>query len=320
MSGEEEDSFDITFNKLQQKVEIFKKKRNDLNNRIMDYISSYQTIEMEAYESYAIIKKKYDKNRYYCNEKIKGLRKKRDEYQNLLKVHLETQKRLKKPKINQKNLKSINSLKKSINQINFTIERLEEVLKTTNLNISEENEIVEKIKDLETEKNEKIDLIKKKEKEQQLTQQQTEFGIIQKKIEFVKKELKNIRKQLNKNASQKRKYKDQLIDVLQKVYKLRENKKMMEKELIRNKGISEQYYIKFQKLLYSEKDSYKKRKALRSHHKQKLNSSKEVREKNRELLKKHKQEKLRIALEKKKAGKRLDIQEYRLLMKNKKKK
>ncbi|MFX1451884.1 MAG: hypothetical protein ACFFCM_13645, partial [Promethearchaeota archaeon] len=129
----------------------------------------------------------------------------------------------------------------------------------------------------------------------------------------------DIIRQINKSSSQK--FKDQkiILDFFQKIYNLRDNKKKMEREIIKNKKISERNYFQFSKMLHSEKESFKEKKTHQKSSKQKSKPSDKVRIRNKKKLKKIKQEKLKIALEKKKAGKRLDIHEYRLILENKKK-
>ncbi len=318
MSGKQNENFRIAFDKLQQNIDVFKQKRDDLNKKIEDYISIYQNIETEIIESYINNRVKFAKRRKYCNEKIRSLRNEEKEYHNLLEKLIDKSQGLHQSKIDNKSLKNIESLRNSASQITNKIKNLEELIKTDNLNIKEESEIIDRIRRLDEIKQEKMILIAKKEQAQRAIQQSNEFYKNQKNIEFIKNKIEDIKRQMNKVSSQRLNTRNLMLDFLQKVYKLKDNKKKMEKELIKNKRVSEQYHFQFSKMLHCEKGGSKDKKTHQRYSKQKSDPKDKVRIKNKKKLKKLKQEKLKIALEKKRAGKRLDIHEYRLIMENKK--
>ncbi|MFX1451883.1 MAG: hypothetical protein ACFFCM_13640, partial [Promethearchaeota archaeon] len=175
MSGNQDDNFRIAFNKLQQNINVFKQKRDDLSKKIEDYISIYQKLETEIIESFVNFRTKHTKRRNYYNKKIKSLRIEKREYSKLLDGLIDKRQGLREPKIDNNSLKEINSLRNSTIQIANRIKNLEELIKTDNLDIKEESEIVDNIRRLEEIKKEKMILIAKNEQELRTLQQNNEF-------------------------------------------------------------------------------------------------------------------------------------------------
>lgn len=302
MSGENYDNFGVSFNSLLQKIEVVKRKRNEVNKKIQEYISSFQLIETELIESFLTAKEIYDKRWKYCNKKIKLLKKKKIEYEYLFDNLIEEKKKLQNPRSNSKDLELIESNKNSIKQIDHKIYNLEKRFKSELLKINEENEVIDQISKLDKEKQElKIKL------------QSSEFYKNQSKIKFIEIKLKTIFEQLNKWFIKRRNSHEEIFDLFQKVYKLNNNKKKMERELSENKRAAERYFLQFSKTLNYENEISKKIR-YNNKAKQKEMPRFELRIKNKELFKKFKQEKLAIALEKQKAGKKLHISEYRLIL------
>ncbi|MFX1387929.1 MAG: hypothetical protein ACFE9M_11990 [Promethearchaeota archaeon] len=302
MSGENYDDFGVSFNSLLQKIEVVKRKRNDLNKKIKEYISSFQMIETELIDSFLAAKETYDKRWKYCIKKRKMLRKKKIDYEYLLNNLIEERKILQNPRSNSKDLELIESTKNSINQIDDKIQNLERKIKFELLNINEENEIIEEINTLE-----------KKKQELKIKLQSSELYKNQRKIEIIDIKLKTIVEQLNKWFFKRRNSCKEIFDLFQKVYKLNTNKKKMEKQLSENKRAAERYFLQFSRALNYENEISKK-----LHYINKL-KQKEIpwfglSIKNKELFKKFKQEKLAVALEKQKSGKKLDFYEYRLIL------
>jgi len=292
MSGEYYDNFGVLFNSLLQKIEVVKRKRNELNKKVKEYISSFQIIETELVDSFLTARELYNKRWKYCNKKIKTLKKKKIEYEYLLDSLLEEKEILQNPRTNSKGLELKESVNNSIKQINYKIRNLEKRIKSELLNINEENELIEKISRLN-----------KKKKELILELQRCELYKNQRKIEFIDIKLKINFEQLNKWVIKRRCSHEVLLDLFQKVYKLNNNKKKMERELSDNKRAAEHYFNQFSKTLIRNKKA-----------KQKEMPWFRLSMKNKAIFKKFKQERLASALEKQKAGKKLDFFEYRLIL------
>ena len=308
MSGENYDNFGVSFNSLLQKIEVVKRKRSEVNKKIQEYISSFQLIETELIESFLTAKEIYDKRWKYCNKRIKILKKKNTEYEYLLDNLIEEKKKLQNPKSNSKDLELIESIRNSIKQIDHKIHNLENRIKSELLNINEENDVIDKISKLN-----------KKKQELKIKLQSSEFLKNQRKIEFIAIKLKTIFEQLNKWFIKRRNSQKTIFDLFQKVYKLNNNKKKMGKELGENKRAAERYFLQFSKTLNYENEISKKIR-YKNKAEQKEMAGFGLRIKNRELFKKFKREKLAIALVKQKAGKKLHISEYKLILNSQSKK
>ncbi|GAG59298.1 unnamed protein product [marine sediment metagenome] len=311
MNSEKHDNFLDSLNLLQQKIEVFRRKKKELNKYIKEYIASFQMIESEFNNSFSATKDIYNKKGDYCNKKIKKLRNKRIEYKHLLDNLFEEKKNLQKLKPNDKDLKLINSINNSIKQIERKIHNLEGIIKTEILDINEENNIVEKIRELEGKKQEQLGALAKKEQEQIETRQNNEFYKNLRKIKIVEVKLRRIHEQLNKWSNKKRNYHIKMLDLYRKAKELKDNPKKMEEELIKNKNVANSYHLHFINVLNLKNKISMRRKPRK---KQIISPLMRLSIEKRKMIKKLKQEKLAIALEKQKSGKKLDIHEFRLIL------
>ena len=142
--------------------------------------------------------------------------------------------------------------------------------------------------------------------------QNTDLDKIERKIQIVKINLNKIYEQLTKWSNKSQDYHSKMLQNYQTVNELREEKKILEEKLIENKKAADAYHEKFLSVMNKRK---KESKGFQSN-----NSSKKPRynrrpysSRNREL-EKLKQEKLVVALEKQKAGRKLNLFEARLIL------
>jgi len=112
-----------------------------------------------------------------------------------------------------------------------------------------------------------------------------------------------------------------MLDLYRKAREFENFKKKMEKELIENKEAADQYYPQFLELFGQNE------KIIRDRINYKLKNQKQIHTpmldyviEQKKSYKKLMKERLAIALEKQKAGKRIDISEFRLILKKSKKK
>ena len=300
MSKDKAQYSSLSFNDLQGKIENFKEKRDSLNKKTREYIDRLGEIENEIIELLKTARDVYKPKRDHWNKKVKQLKEKKIEYKKYLDNFIGEKKRLKPQGNSGRASKSLISPKKLERRIDF----LERVIETENLDISKENEIVDEIRKLE------------REKQEVLMAQKTDNAYkIERKIEIVKINLNKIYEQLNKWSSKSQKYHMKMLESYQKANELKENKKLMEEELIRNKKAADRYHSQYlevinQKKRRTHKKSYKS--GPRKQYK-KVQRPKYI-DKNRELLEKMKRDKLAIAIEKQKAGKKLNLYEARLIL------
>ncbi len=284
----------MSFRDLQIQIEDLKQKRDELNKKTKDYINDLQNIELEITNSLKIAKEKYKKKRDYWNNKVKLLKDKKIEYKNLLDNLLEEKKKFQKENNNNKQVFSIK-------QIERKIDNLERIIETEKLAITEENTIVDKIRELTEMKQGFLS-----------EQQNSELLRIERKIEIVKINLNKIYEQLNKWSNKSQENHEGMMEIYQKIDKLKEDKKNIEEELIENKKTADRYHEQYLKLMNQRKRTYRGKKPYRSSRRPTAKISQSI--KKNEMIEKIKQDKLATALEKQKAGKKLNLFEARLIL------
>ena len=293
----------LSYWELQGRIEEFRNKRDELNKKTKEYINNLQLIESEINNALKIARDVYKKKRDYWNGKVKLLKKKKIEYKNFLDNLIKEKKKL------QKDGQSSNGSKRfvSIKQIDRKIENLERAIETENLDIAEENEIIDKIRELAERKQEQL-----------IAQQNNGSYKIERKIEIVKTNLNKIYEQLNKWSNKSQKNHAKMQDLYQKANELENQKKQIEEELIDNKKAADQYHFQYLDVMSQKKKLDKGRGPYKKRGKKPLPRKQKPRHrppsKDKELLEKIKQDKLATALEKQKAGKKLNLFEARLIL------
>ena len=279
---------------LQLIIDDIRKKRDDLNAKTKEYINNLQENEIEINNLLKIAKEKYKKRRDYWNDKVKQLKAKKIEYKTLLEKLTEEKKAI------QKSNKKPNKIV-SIKQIERKIDNLERRIEIENLDISEENALIDKIKELAEMKQDYF-----------AEQQNSDLFRIERKSEIVKINLNKIYEQLNKWSNKSQEYHAKMLETFQKVDRLKENKRIMEEELIENKKSADRYHEQYLNLMNQRKKIYRGKRPYKTSRKTSIRMS-QISKRN-EILKKIKQDKLATALEKQKAGKKLNLFEARLIL------
>ncbi|MFW9783799.1 MAG: hypothetical protein ACFFFB_16055, partial [Candidatus Heimdallarchaeota archaeon] len=192
-----------SFKGMQILIEDLKKKRDDLNLKTKSYINDLQEIEVEINNNLNIAKEKYKKKRDYWNNKVKQLKDKKIEYKALLDKLIEEKKAIQKKS-------NISENPMSIKQVERKIDNLERRIETENLNITEENNIIDKIKELAETKQKIL-----------AEQQNSDFFKIERKIEIVKINLNKIYEQLNKWSDKSQENHAKMLELYSKVDELR---------------------------------------------------------------------------------------------------
>ncbi|MHA2390797.1 MAG: DUF7121 family protein [Promethearchaeota archaeon] len=283
-----------SFKGMQIVIEDLKKKRDDLNLKTKSFINELQELEMDINKNLNIAKEKYKKKRDYWNDKVKQLKDKKLEYKALLDKLIEEKKTIQK---NSNNSESPISLK----QVERKIDNLERRIETENLNITEENAIIDKIKELAKSKQKFL-----------AVQQNSDFFNIERKVEIVKINLNKIYEQLNKWSDKSQENHAKMLELYKKVDELREKKSMMEEELIENKKAADRYHEQYLQVMNQRKKSSKGKRPYKQYKKSNVKAIQN--KKKNEMMEKIKQDKLAEALEKQKAGKKLNLFEARLIL------
>jgi uncharacterized coiled-coil DUF342 family protein len=144
-------------------------------------------------------------------------------------------------------------------------------------------------------------------------QQNNDYLRIERKIKIVKINLNKIYEQLSKWSNKSQNYHTKMHETYEIINELREKKKTIEEELIENKKAADGYHEQLLRVMDKRKKISKgKRPNYSSQSRSKTPYRKNTR-KNYEL-EKLKRDKLAVALEKQKAGKKLNLFEARLIL------
>lgn len=283
-----------SFRGLQILSDDLRKKRDNLNLKTKNFINDLQEVEAQINTSLKMAKDQYKKKRDYWNKKVKELKDKKVEYKTLF------EKLIKEKNSIQKKSKTSDKFI-SIKQVERKIDNLERSIETDNLDITEENSIVDEIKKLAESKQAFL-----------AHQENSDVFKIERKIEIVKINLNRIYEQLNKWSNKSQENHAKMLEIFQKVDELREKKKKMEEELIENKKTADRYHEQYLQAMNQRKKFSKGKKPYKPSRKPAARSG-HYRKKN-EMLEKMKKDKLAEALEKQKAGKKLNLFEARLIL------
>ena len=290
-----------SFRELQIQIEEFRQKRDDLNKKTRTFINKLQALDTEIDNHLNLAKQDYKKKRDYWNTKVKKLKDKKNEYKEILDKFFEEKKKIlgnSKKGRDKKNYVSISQLDKKI-------ENLELRISIENLSLPEENAMVDEIRDLAVIKQDFL-----------AEQENSDVFKIERKIQIVKINLNKIYEQLNKWSTKSQDYHSKMLEIYQTVNELREEKKTLEESLIENKKAADAYHEKFLHVMNKRKKEFKGKQPAYSNKKQKYTRTQNPHRNN--AMEKLKQDKLAVALEKQKAGRKLNLFEARLILESSK--
>ena len=303
MSSKKLESFRSSFGNLQQKIVEFKQKEKELTRRLKDYVKDYQKIESEIFKLLLTLNQIYVIKRENWNKKIKKALIQRTKFQNSLENLIEEKKSIQEPE--NKIPRQMDSNFTSIDKIEYEINELEKIIQFKHLEISEENELIEKISDLERKKQMQMDKLAEQIREQQ----NTEFYKIQKRIEYTKIYIEKINEKVNKLYNKRTNSHKNVLNLYKIAKELRYNKNQIKRKLKDNNETLKHYYLDFLKK--------QQRKGSNGNMVgQELKSEREVRWL---AFQKFKQNKIVTILKKQKEGERLDFYEFKLLLEKLKK-
>ncbi|MHA1239956.1 MAG: hypothetical protein ACTSQU_04100 [Promethearchaeota archaeon] len=318
------DNFSQYFNNWQKNIINFTLKRNLADKELENYIKSVQTIDSEIYKALFIAKEYYNKKHRYYNQKIKRLKQKEVEFNQHLDYVNREKKNLTELKVKDKISTSIRYIKQSLEEIEDKINNLSNQIEELTLDVDEENNIIEDIKNLDRDKQINLRHLKKLEQDLFREMQVNTYYKTKRAFEILEANLKEIPRNLNKWSKKKVKTHRKMLDLYRKAKVFENVKKQIENELLRAKQATDRYLQ-----LYSELTNQKKNELIEEQlrfykNKAKFKEQRVVTTKyiikRKRKQKKFKNEKLKIALEKQKSGKKLDFYELKLIFDHSKKK
>ena len=324
MSEHNFDNFSQYFNNWQKNIINTTLKRNLVNKELENYIKSFQNIDSEIYKSLFTAKEFYDKKQHYYNKKIKRLKQKEIEFNQILNYANKDKQNLIESKVKEELSSSINYIKQSLDEIESKIDNLNDQIEEQTLDIAEENNIIEDIKNLDRDKQINLRHLKKLEQDLIKEMQINTYYKAKRTFEILELNLKGIPRNLKKWSRRKVKTHKKMLDLCRKAKEFESIKKQIEKELIGAKQITEKNLQFFYK-----QEIQSKKKALQEHLSFFKNKAK-TRElntlktkyliKRKKTKKKYMKEKLSVALEKQRSGKKLDFYELKLILEHNKNK
>jgi uncharacterized coiled-coil DUF342 family protein len=302
----------------QKEIKELVHKRNQLNHKIKRYIKSFQMAEYEIYKSLFNTKEYYNKKRYYSIKKIRKLRRKVIEYEDILDFLITERNKLKKPELNRNLLNLIKCFDNSIKEINYRINSFNKKIKNHILRIEEEIYIVEKISKLEKKKQKKVKLLLELKKVKIIELQSTDYYKANSRIKLFEMWLKEINRDLIKWSNKRKNYHKKMFDLYREAKEFRNFKKEMENKLKENKDAADHYYQHYLEIMNrNEGDIIKKiwlKPKAKPQRREFITPRLESIITRKEMFKQFKNERLAIALEKQKLGKKLDFYEFKLIL------
>jgi len=323
MSGKKYNNFGHFITDAQKEIKELEHKRNQLNNKIKRYIKSFQMAEYEIYKSLVNTKKNYNKKRYYSIKKIRKLRRKVIEYEDIMDFLITERNKLKKPDLNRNLLNLIKCLNNSIKEIKYRINGFNNKIENQILRIEEEIYIVEKISKLEKKKQKRVKLLSELRKINITELQSTDYYEADSRIKRFEMLLKEINRDLIKWSNKRKNYHKEMLDLYREAKEFRNFKKEMENKLKENKDAAEHYYQHYLEIMNQNERDIKNKIWLKPKAKPQRREIITPRLESiitrKKLFKQFKNERLAIALEKQKLGKKLDFYEFKLILEQSKK-
>ena len=317
MSSKKNNDFTSHFSNLQSFVKDFSARRDQLNDKLINYILSLQTIESEIYKVLYEARKFYKKQRYYCNLKIKKLKRKKIEIEQIWSYLME------EPILDCEISYSIEQTKHSIEELEYGINNLNSILEESILDIDEEIEIIEKLRELEEIQQHKIRRVIELEERLSKKLQNSAYYKNQRSITILEVKLKELYNSLDKLTAKRLNSHKKMLELYRKAREFENIKKNIEKELIMNQNAAYRNYQLFTQLMNQNKLVLLEE--LSHQPKEEIQPKEIVTTRVKSIIEKKKshkklvQERLSLALYKQKSGKKLDFYELKLILDHSKK-
>jgi hypothetical protein len=265
----------------------------------------------------------YKKQRYHCNLKIKKLKRKKIENEQIWSYLVEENKNLQEPKINREISYSIEQTKHSIEALELKINNLNKILEESVIDIDEEIEIIEKLKELEEIQHHEIK--KAEELKERLSKklQNSAYYKNQRSIASLEVNLQELYNNLDKLTAKRLNSHKKMLELYRKTREFEDIKRNIEEEMIMNKNAAYRNYQLFTQLMNQNKVELLKELSLQS--KEEIQPKEMVTKEIKSIIEKKKshkkfvQERLSLALDKQKSGKKLDFYELKLILDHSKK-
>ncbi len=339
MSEKKIDDLVNYFNNAQKIVKEYVLTRNQLDDKFINLLLNFQKVESQIYKLLLDVREFNKSKRIHCNLQIKKLKKQKIDDEQLWSYLIKENATLQEPELNGEISRSLELTKGSLEEIDYRISQLNNMLEESVLNIDEENDIIEELRKLEETKQQKSESVEALNKKLVKKVLSTAYYKNQKRIDSLEVSLKEIYNNLDKLIVERTKTHKEMLKLYRKTREYEIIKKKIDKELVQNKTTSDRNYTLFSQLmsqntagLFEELTNYLKKKPKpkeiilsKSRRKPKpkpktLKPKQKLTPEIKEIIRKKKsqkklmQEKLEIALNKQKSGKKLNFAEMKLIL------
>jgi len=192
------DNFSHYFYNWQKNIISIVLKRNLANKELENYVKSFRNIDSEIYKSLFAAKEFYTKKRHYYNQKIKKLKQNEIDFKKLLNYVYRERKNSSEPKEKDEISILIKHIKESIEEIEDKMYYLNNKIEEQTLDITEENNIIEEIKNLDRDKQINLRHLRKLEGDLVKEMRSNTYFKAIRTIEILEVNLKEIPRNLNK--------------------------------------------------------------------------------------------------------------------------
>lgn len=328
MTDRDFDKFSLNFDKWKKDLINFGVQKDLLNKHLENIITNFLNFESQIYKSLIEARIFYEEKRQFYNQKIRKLKNKFIEYVNFLDYFIKESKNLPEPKRPKEIITLIERIIVSIRNIEQRITILNKKLFEEALNIDQENIILEELKNFEIQKEDKVDDARQLEKELENEIKEDIYFKTQRSIEILEINLIQIKENLEKWTKKRVECHKKMLNLYRKATIFENIQKQIDHELLMNKENANKYHHLFFEQVTQNKNkildelfiflkSTKKPKKVKPIKKPIVVDKELI--KRKKSRKKFMKKKLTIALEKKKAGKKLDFYELKLILDHSKK-
>ncbi|MFW9895539.1 MAG: hypothetical protein ACFFD7_07030, partial [Candidatus Thorarchaeota archaeon] len=192
MNSNKENNIDNFIVDAQKKLEEFVLEKEVLNSKIKNYLINFQSYDSEIYKTLFNARQFYSERRNQYNLKLTKLKNRRMEYEHIWKNQMKKLKFIPKPKLDENSLVLLEYTRKALENIENEIDIINQDLEEQLLDIEEENEIIEQLRELEKEKKEKMNILTNIEQKQIKNLQNSNYYTTQTKIKNLEIDLNDI--------------------------------------------------------------------------------------------------------------------------------
>jgi len=254
MSRKEKYDFKNHIKNIKKIVKEFVFEKDQYTSKLKNYILRLQNINSELYNLIFDARAFYFEKRQNYNIKLAKLKSQKSEYEQSLKHLIKKIDTLQRPNLNSNNSVPIDFIIKTIEDIEYKINIIKKKIKEQILNIEEENELIERLREFEDKKNEKVKALAKLEEKQAKIIMSSDYYKNQKRIETLEMNLKEIYENMTKLLKKRLITHRKMFDLYRNINEFENIKTKIANELIENKIIAADCQKLFLKLINKGKE------------------------------------------------------------------